>query len=268
MGAKANDNPLNHDLYLDADAVAAMGAKANDNPLNHNLYLNSDAVAAMGVKANGNPLNHDRLNNVTSAEIVDGTINPVDINASGHFTFDGITNTGPTIFDSTSDIRINDNINGFRWYNTAGDTQLAYFFISSNLVRFQDYNQSRALLYSDSNGIGIGTNNPSSTHAVTMPSLVVTGNLGIGLEIVTAGYSLGSAAACHSHGDLTCYYGSGSVSCPVGTKVLGGGTNGTSSARYGSVSTSYPNSSTSWFCASSYDLSVSDSCYAICARLE
>lgn len=100
-------------------------------------------------------------------------------------------------------------------------------------------------------------------------ALTVSGQTEVGLVRVSSSFTLDSTNAnCHSHGNLTCYYGSGSVQCPVGTRVLGGGTSG-HSALFGSLSTSYPNSSTSWTCGLSYDLAgVTRTCYAICARLE
>jgi len=208
---------------------------------------------------------------ITTNEITNGTIAPVDLNATGHFVVGGLTIDGgaQTIIKSDGDIRIHDDINGFRWYNYAGNTQMAFFYISGTTVYFYDDNQNRYLMYSNGNGIGIGTNTTSASHAVTMPSLDVTGDLEIGLTRVSASYALSSSNPCHSAGNLTCYYGSGSVSCPVGTRVLGGGSDGTSLARFGSISQSYPNSLTSWSCASSYDISgASDTCYAICARLE
>jgi hypothetical protein len=98
-------------------------------------------------------------------------------------------------------------------------------------------------------------------------ALNVTGQTNVGLVRVSASYSLSSTASCHSHGDLTCHYGIGTVQCPVGTKVMGGGTNGVV-GRYGSVTSSYPDSPTSWSCGSSDDVGALRTCYAVCARLE
>ncbi len=69
MGVKADDNPLNHDKYTDADAAAAVGigAKADDNALNHDKYTDAEAIAAMGDVANNNDLNHNRY---TDAEAI------------------------------------------------------------------------------------------------------------------------------------------------------------------------------------------------------
>jgi len=209
---------------------------------------------------------------IGTAEIANGTILPEDLNASQNFTIGGLTIDGSfqTYIKSAGDIEIWDDYNGFRWYNAARSTQLFSIEVQQGTAnRIRDVERNRYLLYSNANGIGIGTTSPASSHAVTMPSLNVTGNLEIGLTRESSAYELSLTATCHSAGNLTCYYGSGTVSCPVGTRVLGGGSDGTSSARYGSISMSYPSSTTAWSCASSYDLSgVSDTCYAICARLE
>jgi hypothetical protein len=98
-------------------------------------------------------------------------------------------------------------------------------------------------------------------------NIVVTGNVGVGLTRVGSSYSLSSTGTCHSHGNLTCFWGSGSVACPVGTRVLGGGTTGTAGL-FGSLAQSYPNSTTSWSCGATYDLSNrTRTCYALCARI-
>jgi hypothetical protein len=199
---------------------------------------------------------------IDSARIIDGQVNPADLNQNESFIMTGLTNTG-------GDLKFHDTNHGMRWYDSAGNNQRAFIHTYSTWWNFEHtVYGSRSILYSNANGIGIGTSSPSASHAVTMPSLNVTGNLEIGLTRVSASYALSASATCHSAGNLTCYYGSGSVSCPVGTRVLGGGSNGTSAALYGSISESYPSSTTEWSCASSYDLQVSDTCYAICARLE
>jgi hypothetical protein len=59
-GPKAPTNPLNHDRFTAAEAVAAMGPAGASNPLNHDRFTAAEAVAAMGTKANTNPLHHDR----------------------------------------------------------------------------------------------------------------------------------------------------------------------------------------------------------------
>ena len=66
MGAKAANNPLNHDRYTDAEAVTAMGAKADNNPLNHDRYTDAEAKA---IKLDDftAPDNNTDLNATTSA---------------------------------------------------------------------------------------------------------------------------------------------------------------------------------------------------------
>ena len=210
---------------------------------------------------------------VTTSEILNGTILGADVNPTTAMTVGALTingNGGGLKVYSQNDIFIRDDINGFRWYNTAGDTQQANIVVSSSSVQLYDDNQNRYMVLSNSNGIGIGTASPTSTHAVTIPSLNVTGNLEIGYARVSASYTVANfnGTSCYEHNDLSCYWGSGSVQCPVGTKVLGGGSDGTSFADWGGVSRSYPANDTSWSCASRYLSSATDNCYAICARLE
>jgi hypothetical protein len=97
----------------------------------------------------------------------------------------------------------------------------------------------------------------------------VTGTTNIGLERVAGSYIMDvEVAACDSHGNLPCWYGSTTVSCPVGKRVLGGGTTGVT-PRYGAMGQSYPSSVSSWTCSTSYDIADSTrTCYAICARVE
>ncbi len=110
------------------------------------------------------------------------------------------------------------------------------------------------------------------TEAMAANKVVVIplqGKSAIELTRVSETYSLATYnATCHSHGNLPCYYGSTTISCPEGMGVLGGGVQGTSHARYGSISNSYPSSDTAWSCASSYDLSVNNVCWAICAPMK
>ena len=97
------------------------------------------------------------------------------------------------------------------------------------------------------------------------------GKSAIELTRVSATYRVDNfVSSCHTHGNLPCFVGSGTVTCPEGMGVLGGGVNADSAHR-GSISRSYPNSETSWTCSSSYenDLSgVNDTCYAICAPMK
>ena len=98
--------------------------------------------------------------------------------------------------------------------------------------------------------------------------VAVYGTLQVGLIREAQNYNLNSTGICHSHGNLTCYWGSTTVNCPAGWSVVGGGVNATS-GRYGHISRSYPNTDSSWTCESSYDLvGTTDTCYAICARLD
>jgi hypothetical protein len=199
---------------------------------------------------------------VTTTQIVDGTILPADLNQGDTFIFRGMRNTG-------GDFNFWDTNHAMRWKDAAGANQRALIQIYSTWWKFEHTQYSnRPVIYSDSNGIGIGTNTPTASHAVTMPSLNVTGKLEIGLTTVSVVYRLESEASCHSAGNLSCYVGSGTAQCPVGTKVIGGGTEATDNAKYGSISTSYPVTDTSWTCSSSYDVAQSNTCYAICARLE
>lgn len=207
------------------------------------------------------------LNSVQAQSVPPDSIGPLELIESGNYTVNNLTIDGALLVDSGNDIRIHDNINGFRWYDSAGTTQFANFVISGSSVTFTDSNESRTVIRSNSNGIGIGTGSPSSTHAVTIPSLNVTGQTEVGLTREVASFAVDTQVQCHSHGNLDCYYGDGIVQCPVGTKVLGGGTSG-HTARYGAISRSWPNTETSWQCGISYDLSTSRNCYAICGRLE
>jgi hypothetical protein len=210
---------------------------------------------------------------IDTSRIIDGTITGADVNTGSSFTVGALTiegNNGSLQVHSENDIRIYDDYNGLRWFTTDGNAQLAYITVQQGAATtFGDVEHGRTLLYSNSNGIGIGTASPTASHAVTMPSLNVIGNLEIGLVRVSANYNLSSSASCHSSGNLTCYYGSGTVQCPAGTRVLGGGVGGILAANYGSSANTYPANTTSWECASTYDLGgTSDTCYAICARLE
>ncbi|MEM7083976.1 MAG: hypothetical protein AAF465_14700 [Pseudomonadota bacterium] len=234
----------------------------------------SSGNASLSIASNGVGTAELANDAVTSAKILDGSITGADLNSSSSYNLGDVeladlTATSQITFDSVFDIVIQDDFNGFRWFNTAGDEQFAAIEVREQDVTFRDVARSRALIRSNSNGIGIGTQNPSSTHDVTIPSLQVSGNIDIGWELVSASYNLDSTTTnCHAHGNLECYYGSTTVTCPVGKKLIGGGARG-SSARFGAVGTSYPLSSTTWSCSASYDLpNNSRNCYAICARID
>lgn len=212
---------------------------------------------------------------VTGVKVADGSLGPVDLNAGLSYTLGALTVNGPTAIngaltiDSGQDIRILDDFNGFRWYNSAGTTQFGAILARSSEFSFWDGNNGRYAIHSDADGVGIGTTLTATGYAVSVPSLSVAGQTSVGYQVVSASYALSSfISQCHAHGNLPCYYGTGSVSCPVGKRVLGGGTSGTN-ARYGAVGQSLPVNDTGWACSASYDL-VNNSrvCYAICARLE
>ncbi len=217
---------------------------------------------------------------VTSSSVVDETITAADIgpsgvgntelNASHAYTVGGMTVNGQLAVNSAADVVIRDDSNAFRWYDSAGVTQHGAVWVSAFENQFYDFNQGRSIFLSNADGIGIGTSSPVSGYTVTVPSLRVSGNSSVGLTQVGASYAVSAAvASCHSHGNLPCYEGNGTVTCPVGTRVVGGGAAGVGvGSRYGSVGSSYPLNSTQWRCSSTYDLSTSHWCYAICARLE
>ena len=213
-------------------------------------------------------------NSVTGADIADGTVGPADINSGASYTINGLVNNGTTTLDgaltvtSAANITIQDDFNAIRWYSEDGLSQWGAILMRSTEASFFDANNNRYAIRSDAGGVGIGTTATSTGYAVSMPSLSVAGQTSVGLERVSTSYPLNSTGACHAHGNLTCYYGFGSAACPVGKRLLGGGSGGTD-ARYGSLGYSFPNSDTLWFCSASYDLpGLSRSCYAICARLE
>lgn len=198
---------------------------------------------------------------VTTTEIVDGTITGADVNTSSNLEVNTLEASGAVNVDS--------NAGYLRFRDSTGATIKYYVYGGGTYWRFRDLVNSRYVLKSDANGIGIGTDSPGSTHAVTMPSLEVTGAIEVGLVLVHTNYGVTDYdSTCDTHGDDTCYRGSGTVACPVGKSVLGGGVHA-SAAALGEVTGSYPVSKTEWYCASTYHISLaSESCYAICARLE
>lgn len=235
-----------------------------------------------GINENGsvNCLTDVGITSVSSADIVNGSILSQDLaaNAVGNtaldnsqaYTMNGLTLSGQGLnIQSDSDIIINDDFSGLRWRSDDNQREFGSIVVRQQEISFFDETRSIALIHSDDNGIGIGTFSTTNTHTVTMPSLNITGQLSIGLERVSALYALDNEIQnCHSHGNLTCYIGSTTVQCPVGKRVLGGGTSGFSS-QYGNVGFSYPVTDTAFACSNSYDIpNATETCYAICARLE
>lgn len=129
----------------------------------------------------------------------------------------------------------------------------------------------------DNANVGIGTTNPTSKLHVSGTTnitgntaiggdLTVSGALGVGYTRVFMSYTLTNySSSCASHGYNPCYYAGIVVSCPVGTRVLGGGTSGFTT--YGSIASSYPYSEASWYCSHTSSSATSYNCYAICARI-
>lgn len=193
---------------------------------------------------------------VSSADIVDGTILPEDISTDNvYFSVYGLETDG-------GDLKFYDAIHGIRWYSDA-TTQRAYIETKGTRWAFIDNLQSnRTVLYSDADGIGIGTNTPSATHAVTVPSLQVTGNLDIGYEIVSALVET-EPATCYSMGDQACFKGLVHVWCPTGKKVLGGGVSAAETQQSTPIG-----GGLGWTCAITAEGSGRPLCWAICARLE
>ncbi|MFK8030011.1 MAG: hypothetical protein AB8G18_07200 [Gammaproteobacteria bacterium] len=206
---------------------------------------------------------------VTSDAIADSTIQSTDLNSADSYTVNGLTTTGQLNINSGTDIIIRDNYNGLRWRTSDGSGSLASIEVREQDTIFRDASHNRIVFRSEENGIGIGSGITTAGYAVTMPSLNVTGTLNMGYERVQTSYDLSSTTPqCHSAGNLTCHYGIGSVVCPVGKKILGGGSSG-SSGRYGSISIAAPFNDITFQCAASYDIAgVSRNCYAICARVE
>lgn len=232
------------------------------------------AIGAAQIAANAVGTSELAFASVTTNQVADGSLQPQDLNSSLTYTVGGLINNGNTQLNgslavtSGSDIIIRDDFNGFRWYSGDGTQQFGAILMRDFEASFYDATRGRYAIYSTANGIGIGTTLNNTGYAVSVPSLSVAGQTNVGLERVFAQYSLNSTATCHAHGNLTCYYGTGSVSCPVGKRVLGGGSSG-SNARYGHIGQSFPGSNTTWTCSASYDLANNTrNCYALCARLE
>ena len=255
------------DIQNGGVTLADMGVNSVGSP-----QILSNAVGASEISAGAVGSSEVANNSLGAVDLAANSVGASELVESERYTIESLLIDGSmtNIVDSQGDWRFHDSINGFRWYDTAGTTQQGYIIVSSSTNEWVDANQgSRRVFHSDAGGIGIGTTATSTGYDVSMPSLSVSGQTSVGLTRVTSTFQLTSMSSnCHSHGNLTCYYGSGSVTCPVGTRVLGGGTSG-HSALFGSMSISYPSSNTAWNCALSYDLAnVTRTCYAVCARLE
>jgi len=204
---------------------------------------------------------------ITSSHLQDGTITAADISSTTTPTFGGLTVNGGATWAGTGDLRVHKSSALLRFFDGAGTTEQSRYFSDGSVKYLYDFSHARYLLYSNASGIGIGTALPSSGPAVTMPSLNVTGTATLGHERVSTSYALSSSGTCITYGNATCYFGTGTVVCPTGKRVLGGGVTG-ASARFASIGQSYPSGTDRWSCSSAYDLSgVSHTCYAICGRI-
>lgn len=256
-------------------AVNSVGGAAIANGSVGSADIGAGAVNATHYAPESIQASHIASGAVGPSEIADGAVGPVQIDESDSYNFAGVdvsgttTLRGPVNIESPNDIRIHDDFNGLRWYDGTGTTQRLYITSNSNTNVMFDSNQNRNIFLSNTTGIAIGTPTTTTGYGVTVPSINVLGNVGVGLERVTASYIMSSTStACHAHGNLACYWGSGTVSCPVGKRVIGGGALG-STPRFGAMGSSYPNSNTSWSCSTSYDLAnITRTCYAICARMD
>ena len=213
-------------------------------------------------------------NSVGSNAIIDGSITGADLSPSsiytlGDTTTDDLTARGQVSIQSPLDLEIFDDFHGLRWFTSDGVTNLASIEVRAQDTTFRDNARNRVIVRSNGNGIGIGTDQPSPGFAVTVPSLRVTDDIDIGYVRVSTSYAVDlTNASCHSHGNQPCFYGTGTAVCPVGTKILGGGSSGTSGL-FGSIASAAPNTDTSFLCGVSYDIpNATRFCYAICARVD
>ena len=274
-------------LHAERVAMNAVGSSEIDtSQVQQRINGNCSAGSfVQRVNQNGTVDCADSLSEVTSAEIVNGTIASVDLgdssvtpeklDANESYTVDGLTSTGPTEISgalsitSLFDIDILDNLNAVRWFDSTGAEEYASITVASNRIEFFDNNENRRIFLSNSSGIGIDTQAIDSDSAVTIPSLTVLNDLEVGLIRVQQSYPLSSRInSCATYGGDECFVGSLTVSCPVGSRVVGGGLNA-AAGQFGSIGRNFPNSDTSWSCSSAHDVvGFSDVCFAMCARLQ
>ncbi|MFK7888133.1 MAG: hypothetical protein AB8G16_14835 [Gammaproteobacteria bacterium] len=237
---------------------------------NVSLAIASNAVTS-GMIADGNVTASDlAAGAVTSATVADGSLAPADLDSNADYQLGGVE-VGSDGFEINSllDIKINDDINGLRWNSTDGNTPHGNIVVSSTSMSMAHVAGGTQIFSANSNGLGLGGSNPVAGYAVTVPTMRVTNSIDLGLEYVATNYVTNvSIPQCHAHGNLPCFYGVASVSCPAGKKAIGGGSSG-GVPRYGAIGYSQPVGNTGWGCSASYDLEGSIRvCTVICANIE
>jgi hypothetical protein len=204
-------------------------------------------------------------------DIQNGTINPEDVNANASLPFEV---RGLVVGDWG--FRVDSNADAFflgspavRWFNSAGTTQHGSLSVTSSQMVMQHVGQNNAIFRSSSNGVGLAGSFAQPGYAATIPSLLVENSIDIGYERVEVAFALDIAVtSCASHGGQTCWVGTAFATCPAGKSVLGGGTNGSSSAA-GNVVRSGPSGNSSWACTMTHNQpGIARICTAICARIQ
>jgi hypothetical protein len=142
-----------------------------------------------------------------------------------------------------------------------------YTLLTEGSNVFLNAASSTGTLYFRAGNVTKASLSGSSGDLSLLGGLDVAGTAYVGYARVSASYPVDVAGNCPTYGGNACYTGSGCVTCPAGTVVIGGGCHA-SSARYASIGVSYPQSNTQWCCESAYDIvGATDFAYAICARL-